>query len=94
MKNSSQFDHIFHDLKTHLFHYLFLATSGIFFLILVTLARGSHHQQFLVLLLFVSFYIFWGVIHHITEKTFRLKIMLEYILIGAIALFLLEMLLI
>lgn len=94
MKKQSIFGYITHEIKTNLFQYLFLSTISIFFLTLLTMARGSRQQQFLVLLLFISFYIFWGIIHHITEKTIRLKIVLEYVLIGAIALFLIELLLV
>ncbi len=94
MKKQSLLIHLVDEIRKDLFQYLFLITIGIFFLTLLTLARNSHRQQFAVLLLFVCFYVFWGTIHHITEKSFRLKIVLEYVLIGAIALFLLELLLI
>lgn len=94
MKNQSLLVHISNEIRNNLFQYLFLTTIGVFFLTLLNLARGSHRQQFAVLLLFVCFYVFWGVIHHITEKSFRLKIVLEYVLIGAIALFLLELILV
>ncbi len=85
--------HLKKELKKHLFEYLLLLTAGIFFLVLLSIARGSHLRQFMVLVLFISFYVFWGILHHLLDKSFRLKIVLEYILIGAIALFLLQILL-
>jgi succinate-acetate transporter protein len=37
---------------------------------------------------FTAFYICWGIYHHILTKTLRLKIMLEYMLIGFAIIFL------
>ncbi len=94
MINKDFFKHIIRELNTSLFHYLLLITVGIFFLLILSVLKGYPMRQYLVLSLFVFFYIIWGVIHHLFEKTLRLKIVLEYILIGAIALFLLQLLLI
>ncbi len=82
------------DIHEHTFQYLLLATIAVFFIVLLSLAQGDKMAQFLIILLFVVFYIVWGIIHHITDKTLHLKIVLEYILIGATALFLLQLLLI
>lgn len=91
MRTNSFITYIGKELKSHGFQYLFLATIGVFFLLLLNLARFSQYKQFMVLMLFVFFYMFWGVVHHITEKTFRFKIMLEYVLIGALVLILLQL---
>jgi hypothetical protein len=71
-----------------------LLTGAVFFLLLFSLLKEDRSGQFLILTLFVIFYIGWGTIHHLLEKTLHLKVMIEYILIGAIALFLLQVLLI
>jgi len=56
--------------------------------------KESRISQFFILTLFIIFYIGCGIIHHLLEKTLHLKIVVEYILIGATALFLLKNLLI
>lgn len=82
--------HLFNEIKRHLFSYLLLLTTAVFFLILLNLYRGNRSIQFVIVTLFVLFYILWGIVHHAVEKTLHLKIVIEYILIGAVALFLLE----
>lgn len=82
------------EIKKHLFEYLLLATIGVFFIFLLSLFAGDRLNQFVVMILFTIFYILWGIIHHAANKTLHLKIVLEYILIGAVGLFLLEILLI
>jgi len=78
------------ELKNHLFDYLLLFSAGIFFLLAINLFRGERLIEFIILLSFVSFYILWGIYHHIIIDRFHLKIVLEYILIGFIFLFLLK----
>lgn len=92
MKNFA--NHLLKELKTHLLQYLILITVGVFFLLMLNLFAENKIQQFFVLTLFISFYIVWGIIHHLIEKTLYLKIVIEYILIGAVFLFLLQILLI
>ena len=36
-------------------------------------------------LVFTIFYVFWGVFHHLREKSLTIKIMLEYILVALLA---------
>lgn len=86
--------HLFYEIKKHLFQYLVLLTGAVFFLLLFNLFKESRRSKFLILTLFVLFYISWGIIHHHLEKTLHLKVVVEYILIGAITLFLLKVLLI
>lgn len=82
------------NIKKHVFEYLLLATVGVFFLFLLTLFGGDRVRQFVFMAFFTGFYILWGIIHHKVNKTLHFKIVLEYILIGALGLFLLEILLI
>mgnify|MGYP000156239831 CR=1 FL=1 len=83
--------HIKKEIKKHLFDYLLLISAGIFFLIGLNIFRGERLIEFILLLAFTSFYIIWGVYHHIIEDTLHLKIVLEYVLIGFTLLFLLKM---
>jgi len=78
------------ELKKHTFDYLILLTGGIFFILALNLFRGERLLEFIILLAFVSFYIIWGVYHHIIHNYFHFKIVLEYVMIGFILLFLLK----
>ena len=78
------------ELKKHAFDYLLLFTAGIFFLIAINLFKGERLLEFIMLLAFASFYIIWGIYHHIIEDTLHLKIVVEYILIAFTLVFLLK----
>jgi hypothetical protein len=82
------------ELKNNFLDYLILITFGVFFLILTNLFKGERFMEFILLLTFVGFYILWGTYHHLTKNSFRLKIVVEYILIGFLVLFLLKIILI
>jgi hypothetical protein len=41
-------------------------------------------------LAFTSFYIIWGIYHHIVDNSLHLKTLIEYILIGFTIIFLLK----
>lgn len=69
-------------LKKNILDYLILLTSSIFFLLFLQMFQGERLKSFTVILLFVSFYILWGIYYHIREKTLRLKSVIEYIFIG------------
>lgn len=80
------------ELKRHSFDYLLFATAGIFFLLALNIFRGERLIEFIILLAFTSFYIIWGIYHHIIEDSIHFKIVLEYVLIGFTILFLLKIL--
>ncbi|OGK52645.1 hypothetical protein A2966_02265 [Candidatus Roizmanbacteria bacterium RIFCSPLOWO2_01_FULL_41_22] len=82
------------ELRKHAFDYLLFMTGGIFFLLALNLFKGERLLEFLILLSFVSFYIIWGMYHHIIENTVHLKTMLEYVFIGFLILFLIKFLII
>ena len=67
---------------TSITDYLVLFTCSIFFLLFLKMFQGEKVLSFLVLLTFVSFYILWGIVHHMREKTLHLKNVIEYTLIG------------
>jgi len=84
--------HIQKEIRKHSFDYLLFITAGVFFILALNLFRGERLIEFIVLLSFVSFYIIWGIYHHVIEDTLHLKIVLEYVLIGFTILFLIKLL--
>jgi len=78
------------ELKKHSLDYLLLFTSGTFFVLSLNLFRGERIIEFIILLSFISFYIIWGIYHHIIIDKFHFKIVLEYIMIAFILIFLLK----
>ncbi|MCX7881119.1 MAG: hypothetical protein N2482_01235 [Patescibacteria group bacterium] len=83
-------NHLKKEFKNHLFDYLLLLTAGVFFLIALNIFSGERLIEFIILLIFVSFYILWGIYHHVINNTLHIKIVLEYILIGFTLIFLLK----
>lgn len=76
------------DFKDHFWHYLIL------FLILlvgglVFILEPNKIIKFQAGTLVAAAYIFWGIIHHFLEKNLNFKIMVEYMLIGALSVILL-----
>ena len=84
--------HLKIEVEKHAFDYLLFITAGVVFLMGLNLFRGERLLEFIILLSFVSFYIIWGIYHHIIEDNLHLKIVLEYILIGFAVLFLIKVL--
>lgn len=89
-------DHMFNHLRKELrrapMDYLLLLTSGVFFLIFLEMFKGERAESTLVLFVFAAFYIGWGVIHHIHDRTLHVKNMVEYIVISVSVLLLVLML--
>jgi len=81
-------------MRHHMLEYLFLVTSVIIFLVFLSIFRGEHIKQFIVLTVFVIYYVLWGIVHHARDQSLHLKIVLEYIIIGALAFVILRSLLI
>lgn len=77
------------EFKSSSLDYLLLFTGSILFLLFLQLFQGQRILSFLVILIFVSLYILWGILHHSAEKTLNLKSVLEYIFIGLTILLLL-----
>ncbi len=73
---------------THLFDYLLMFTAAVFFILGVRVFAGMHGMQMFMFVAFTCFYICWGIYHHIITKTLRLRVILEYVLIGASIVFL------
>ncbi|OGK14548.1 hypothetical protein A3C98_02110 [Candidatus Roizmanbacteria bacterium RIFCSPHIGHO2_02_FULL_37_15] len=82
--------HIRKEIKKNLFDYLLLFTAGVLFLISLNIFKGERLLEFIILLIFISFYIIWGIYHHIIEDSLHLKTVVEYILIAFTLMFLLK----
>lgn len=80
------------EVKKNVLDYLILFTAGVFFVVSLNLFRGERALEFIVLLGFASFYIVWGIYHHIIEDTLHLKTVIEYILIAFTIVFFLKIL--
>lgn len=94
MKRWSIFKKIENDAAHHIAEYLLLIISAICYLVFLSLFKGEHQKQLIVSFFFVAYYVMWGIIHHARDQSLHLKIVLEYILIGALAMLLLRSLLI
>lgn len=81
------------DIHHHLLEYLLLVTSGVLYITFISVFKGQPTKQFTVTALYVLYYALWGIIHHARDQSLHLKIVLEYIAIGALALLLLRNLL-
>jgi hypothetical protein len=77
--------------KTTLFDYLLFFTAGVIFLLALNFFRGEKLIEFLLLLVFVSFYIIYGIYHHAIKNELKAKIVIEYILIGFFVLYFLKL---
>jgi hypothetical protein len=71
-------------LKKHFGYYLSLLAILSLGLVLILLASPNIKLQSLVISLTVFFYVLWGVLHHFINHELTLRIMIEYVLIGAL----------
>ena len=82
MTNTSPISKLGKELERYAIDYLVLISATVITISILSLYRGMPSAQFSMLVLYVTFYIFWGVMHHIRDKTFHMKIIMEYVLIG------------
>ena len=64
--------------------FLLLGSAGAFLYL-----QGNHTSQLIVGVLTAISYVAWGIIHHMLQKDLHTKIVVEYVLMGAIAIALL-----
>jgi hypothetical protein len=72
--------------KKHLGYYISLIAILAFGLVLVLLTANDPKMQSLAILLTVFFYVLWGIVHHLINHELTLRIVIEYVLIGALGL--------
>lgn len=76
-------------MKKTIFHYIvliFILAGGIFSFYYV---RGNATLQLAISIVVSVSYVIWGILHHMLEHTLHKRIVIEYLLIGAIAIVLL-----
>lgn len=84
---------LYEDLRHHLLEYGLLIVSAALYLVFLMILKSQPTKQFTATAVFVLYYIIWGIAHHTRDQSLHLKIVLEYIAIGALALILLRSLL-
>ncbi len=77
------------ELRGSLLDYLLLLSGSVIFLLFLQLFQGQRLMSFAVIIIFVFLYVFWGVLHHSSDKSLNAKSVIEYILIGITILLLL-----
>ena len=86
LKKRSLIHKIKDDIHHHILEYMLLITSAALFLTFLSVFKGQPTKQSIVSAVFILYYIVWGIIHHARDQSLHLKIVLEYIAIGALAL--------
>lgn len=64
--------------------YLILTVIVSVAIVLILLFNGSKYIQQVVIIALSILYIVWGMVHHLKEKTFQARIILEYVLFALI----------
>ena len=79
--------------KKHFWYYLSLiVVLGIgFYLLFAT--NANKQLQILIAFLIALFYVLWGMLHHYFQHDTTIKVMIEYVLIGAIGFLLIALIL-
>ena len=70
--------------KKHLGYYISLILILSFGLIAILLANPDIKMQSVIIFMTVFFYILWGMVHHLINHELTLRIVIEYVLIGAL----------
>lgn len=76
-------------LSVHTMHFIVLILILVGSIGAFLLLQGNHTSQLIVGVLTAISYVAWGIIHHALQKDLHTKIVVEYVLMGAIAIALL-----
>lgn len=71
-------------IKTHLPYYTVFLLIGVLGFWLLALNAHDPQGRMVVIVLLAFFYIIWGLLHHYVHHDISTKIVLEYVLIGAL----------
>jgi hypothetical protein len=77
---------MFAKLKKHFGYYLSLSAILLLGIILIILTSPNIKLQSLVIALTVFFYVLWGILHHLINHELSSRIVIEYVLVGALGL--------
>lgn len=76
---------ILKSIEKHIGYYfslIIILALGIF---LSLQTSGDRQLQMLIMVMTVFFYVLWGILHHLLEHDLSIKIVIEYVLIGSLA---------
>lgn len=71
----------------HHLDYLILLGASVYTVAIALIKQEDHTMQRLVIALYGLFYMAWGWFHHRKEKSFHVKVLAEYVLIGLLVIF-------
>jgi hypothetical protein len=77
---------MYQKLKKHFGYYLSLSAILLLGLALIILTGPNPKSQSLIILLTIAFYVLWGLLHHLINHELTHRIVVEYVLIGALGL--------
>lgn len=80
-------------IKVHHVHYVLLAILLSVGSVIFLSGRGNPLAQFLIGVSMAILYIAWGWVYHFQKKDLHKKVMIEYLLVGCIAIVLMAMVL-
>lgn len=76
---------ILNQIKKHTGYYLSLIIILALGIFLSLQTSGDRQLQMLIMVMTVFFYVLWGILHHLLEHDLSIKIMIEYVLMGSLA---------
>ena len=76
---------MFTHLKKHIGYYFSLIIILVLGIFLSLQTSGDRQLQMLIMVMTVFFYVLWGILHHLLEHDLSIKIVIEYVLIGSLA---------
>lgn len=71
-------------IQNHFGYYISLIAILLMSAVLVVLTMGNKELQMIIFILTTIFYVIWGILHHLLNHDLSSKIVIEYILIGAL----------
>jgi len=75
---------VYKKIQNHLGYYISLIAMLALSLLLAILASGNKDLQITIFILTAIFYVIWGILHHLLNHDLTSKIVIEYVLIGAL----------
>lgn len=76
--------------NSKLYHHLSLVFILVWGVLLFYLSKGYPQTQFLIVIIISGLYVSWGIVHHYLEGDLHPRVVIEYILLAAIAIALLR----
>lgn len=71
-------------MKKHISYYLSLLAILLLGFLFIVLTANIPQMQTIAILMTTFFYVVWGIIHHVIHHDTTVKVVIEYVLIGAL----------